>query len=160
LADTPSLPPDPVAGLIDIPLPPPVSLWPQTWPTRIALALLLAAAFAATWKFVRHWHANRYRRLALAELNQLTSTRPNELAVQLSLLLRRTALAAFPREQIAPLSGDAWLAFLDRTSGETEFSQGAGRWLANAAYAQAEPDISQLPALIGLTHRWIRGHHV
>ena len=70
----------------------------------------------------------------------LLDAAPNELAAQLSLLVRRTALAAFPREQIAPLSGAAWLAFLDRSSGGTEFSRGPGRWLASAPYAQTGPN--------------------
>jgi uncharacterized protein DUF4381 len=157
--DASSLPSDPVAGLIDIPLPPPVSLWPQTWPTRIVLALLLAAVVVAAWTFVRHWRANRYRREALAELRRIAAMPPNDLIVQLSLLMRRTALAAFPREQIAPLSGTAWLAFLDQTSDGTEFSQGNGQWLASAPYARIGPDASQRSALIELARRWIRGHH-
>lgn len=165
MADVQTLPPDPVAGLIDIPLPPPVSLWPQTWPARIALALLLATCIVAAWQFTRHWRANRYRREALAELKRITHARaadmaPSELATQLSLLVRRTALAAFPREQVAPLSGAAWLAFLDRTSDGTEFSRGVGRWLASSPYARTEPDDGQRSALIDLTRRWIRGHHV
>jgi Ca-activated chloride channel family protein len=76
------------------------------------------------------------------------------------LLVRRTALAAFPRQQIAPLSGAAWLAFLDQSSVGTEFSRGAGRWLVSAPYAKTEPNDSQRPELIELTRRWIRGHHV
>lgn len=159
MADPATLPPDPVAGLIDIPLPHPVSLWPQTWPTWVALALLLAAVLVATWQIMRHWHANRYRRRALAELNEITQVRPDQLATQLSLLVRRTALAAFPREQVAPLSGNAWLAFLDRTSGGTDFSRGPGRWLASAPYARAEPDAKQRAALVEVTRRWIRMHH-
>lgn len=165
MADVQALPPDPVAGLIDIPLPPPVGLWPQTWPARIALAMLLATCIVAAWQFARHWRANRYRREALAELKRITHARaagmaPGELATQLSLLVRRTALAAFPREQVAPLSGAAWLAFLDRTSDGTEFSRGVGRWLASAPYARTEPDDGQRSAVIDLTRRWIRGHHV
>jgi Ca-activated chloride channel family protein len=95
----------------------------------------------------------------LAELNRIAGKPPNELAMQLSLLVRRTALAAFPRKQVAPLTGAAWLAFLDRTSDASEFSQGAGRWLASAPYARAAPDDGERSALIGLTRRWIRGHH-
>jgi Domain of unknown function (DUF4381) len=51
----------------------------------------------------------------------------------LALLVRRTALAIFPRETIAPLSGAAWLDFLDRSYEGHEFSQGAGRTLGLAA---------------------------
>lgn len=159
MADPATLPPDPVAGLIDIPLPQPVSLWPQTWPMRVMLTLLFAATLVATWKFVRHWRVNRYRREALTELDRITQAAPDQLATRLSSLVRRTALAAFPREQIAPLSGSAWLAFLDRTLDGTEFSRGVGRWLASAPYTRAKPDDGQRTALVELTRRWIRMHH-
>ena len=156
---------DPVAGLIDIPLPHEISLWPETWASRIAVVLVLVAAVVAIWRFISHRRANRYRREALAELKGFTRAlavdmSPNELAIQLSLLVRRTALAAFPREQVAPLTGSSWLAFLDRTCDETEFSRGAGRWLAWAPYAPAEPRDSQCSPPIELIRRWIRGHHV
>jgi Domain of unknown function (DUF4381) len=159
--DVSSITPDPVAGLIDIPLPQEVSLWPETWASRIAIVVLLVTAAIAIWRLISYRRANRYRREALAELKQTLAANPspNELAMQLSLLLRRTALAAFPREQVAPLSGAAWLAFLDRSSSGTEFSRGPGRWLASAPYARTEPDDSQRSPLIELTRRWIRGHH-
>src|SRR5262249_5171310 len=131
-----TIPDDPVAGLIDIPLPAEVSLWPQTWESWIVIALLVAALIAATIWFVKRRHASRYRRAALAELDRvMQAPRPNVGALEL--LLRRTALAEFPRDIIAPLSGPAWLAFLDKTYGGQEFSQGAGRALALAPYAPA-----------------------
>jgi len=69
MAEAATTPPaDPLAGLIDIPLPPPVSLLPQTWPSRIAIVLAVAGLIAGVWWFVRWWRANRYRRAALAEL--------------------------------------------------------------------------------------------
>jgi hypothetical protein len=154
---------DPVAGLIDIPLPQHVSLWPATWPARIAIVLLLAAAVATIWQFARHRRANRYRREALGELKRIehaaNGMAAQQTAAQLSLLVRRTALAAFPREQIAPLAGEAWLAFLDHGLGGTEFTNGAGRLLASAPYAPTAPGERQLAALVELTGRWIRRHH-
>jgi hypothetical protein len=155
---------DPVAGLLDIPVPPEVSLWPATWPARIAIAVLLAAAIAGVWQWLRNRRANRYRREALAELKRIAqapgrmSSQP--IAAQLSLLVRRTALAAFPRKTVAPLAGEEWLAFLDRSFSGTEFSGGPGRLLASAPYSPKSPDETQLAALVKLTGRWIRGHHV
>jgi Domain of unknown function (DUF4381) len=151
---------DPVAGLIDIPLPPEVSLWPATWPARIAIASLLVAVIVGTWQFLRHRRANRYRREALMELKQIARMAPQPTATQISLLVRRTALAAFPREQVAPLAGEAWLAFLDRSFDGTDFSAGAGRLLASAPYELVPPGDRQLADLVELTGRWIRRHHV
>ena len=163
LADAPTKPADPLAGLIDIPLPQEVTLWPQTWPLRIAIALAAVLAVWAIWRFVHRYRANRYRREALSELERIRETpdaAPDRLAAQLALLVRRTALGAFPRETIAPLSGTAWLAFLDRSYGGDEFSRGAGRWLVSAPYQPTAPDRDELNALRGLVDRWIRVHHV
>jgi uncharacterized protein YjiS (DUF1127 family) len=155
---------DPVAGLVDIPLPPPVSLWPQTWTSRIAIVLLLATAIVALWHVIRSWRVNRYRREALSELDGIkqridAGEARGERLAELSMLVRRTALAAFPREMVAPLAGPAWLAFLDRSYGGQGFSSGAGRLLASAPYQRAAPDRDQLAELATLVRQWIRGHH-
>jgi Domain of unknown function (DUF4381) len=165
LAEVPTIPDDPVAGLIDIPLPQQVSLWPQTWPLRIAIALLLFSALVALWRFL-HWRrVNKYRQEALTELSRMERTfdidaEPAEFVDRLSVLVRRTALAAFPRETIAPLAGPAWLGFLDRTSGSLQFSQGPGRLLATAPYQRTAPGRAELSALTSLVRKWIRKHHV
>ena len=164
MAETQAAPTDPLAGLVDIPLPPQVSLWPQTWTSRIAIVLLLATIVAALWRFIHAWRINRYRREALFELDEIgqrldaSEARSDGLA-ELSMLVRRTALAAFPRETVAPLAGPAWLAFLDRSYGGREFSEGAGRLLASAPYQRTGPDREQLRALAALVRQWIRGHH-
>ena len=154
---------DPVAGLVDIPLPPAVSLWPQTWTLRIAIALLIACAAIGLWRFIHRWRASRYRREALAELDRIGCDKgageDREQLAALSLLVRRTALAAFPREAVAPLAGGAWLAFLDRSYGGQGFSQGAGRLLASAPYRCEPPDGSELRSLAELVRQWIRVHH-
>ncbi|HKA81136.1 MAG TPA: DUF4381 domain-containing protein [Xanthobacteraceae bacterium] len=199
-------PSDPLAGLIDIPLPPPVSLLPQTWPSRIAIVLVVAGLIAGLWWFVRWWRANRYRRAALAELAAIermysspsavipgeplerrdpgskypgisqTDTagvhgsrlsRPaalgrddsQEATSALALLVRRTALAAFPRQEVASLAGPAWLAFLDRSYGGHEFSQGSGQVLSLSPYEPQRAGGADLRPLIDLVRRWIRTHH-
>jgi hypothetical protein len=165
LAEAQPIANDPVAGLIDIPLPQPVSLWPQTWPLRIAIAVLLATAIVVVWRAVHHWRVNRYRRDALAELKRIERTfdpdaAPAEFSARLSTLVRRTALAAFPRETIAPLAGLDWLAFLDRSSSGLQFSCGPGRLLASAPYQSTAPSSAELRSLADLVRRWIRGHYV
>jgi hypothetical protein len=164
LAETQPAPIDPLAGLVDIPLPPPASLWPQTWTSRIAIALALAAVVVALWRFAHAWRGNRYRREALSELDGIGqrldgSEARGEGLAELSMLVRRTALAAFPRENVAPLAGSAWLAFLDRSYGGQGFSLGPGRLLASAPYQRVAPDQDQLRALTALVRQWIRGHH-
>ncbi len=139
--DPPAPPADPLAGLIDIPLPALVSLWPQTWTSRIAIVVLVGGLIATVWWLARRHLANRYRHAALAELERLGSDVP-----ALALLVRRTALAAFPRTEVATLSGVDWLSFLDRSYGGTGFSQGPGRALADAPY---EPEPSSVGTVKG-----------
>jgi Ca-activated chloride channel family protein len=162
LADPQPATTDPLAGLIDIPLPPEVSLLPQTWPSRIAIALLAISTILCIWHLVHRFRANAYRREALRELMRITSApdRTSQgLAAELAILVRRTALDAFPRETVAPLSGAAWLAFLDRSYGGDEFSQGAGRLLASAPYQRAPAVDDARPELVMLVRRWIKVHH-
>ena len=157
--DKTTLPNDPVAGLIDFPLPVAVSLWPATWPSRIAILLLLVASIVIAWRVTRRWYADRYRREALSDLRQIMSAEPTVDA--LALLVRRTALAVFPRETVAPLSGRAWLAFLDRSYGGTEFSEGAGRALSRSPYEPPHsPGTTDVGAAAAVVRRWIQAHHV
>jgi len=155
------IPNDPVAGLIDIPLPAAISLLPTTWTSRLAIALLTLGVIAAIWCFARRWYENRYRRAALAELDRILHA-PNAGAAStadaLAVLVRRTALAIFPREMIAPLAGPAWLTFLDHSYGGHEFSDGVGRALAVSPYAPlfVTEDVTPLADLV---RRWIRTHH-
>jgi len=163
LADTQTRQADPLAGLIDIPLLQEVSLLPQTWLSRVAIVLIVGLAVWAIFRLVHRYCANRYRREALSELDRMRrmpDAPPDRLAAQLAVLVRRTALAVFPRETIVPLTGTAWLAFLDSSYGGDEFSQGAGRWLVSASYQQTAPGRDELNALRGLVDRWIRVHHV
>jgi Ca-activated chloride channel family protein len=152
-------PTDPLAGLVDIPLPMAVSLWPQTWPSRIALAMIVIGLIVATVWLVHRWRVNRYRREALSELDQIEAGADSisalELSAALGSLARRTALAAFPREQVASLTGNAWLSFLDRTGGGRDFSQGSGRSLEVSAYRQSPTDPK---TQITVVRRWIRSH--
>jgi hypothetical protein len=156
---------DPVAGLLDIPLPPPIALWPETWLSRIAIAVLLGGAIAVVLWFIHDRRVNRYRREALSELDRIETAfagraAPIEVVAQLAVLLRRTALAAFPRERVASLSGAPWLAFLDETSGRGEFSHGIGQLLVSAPYDRIAPTDRQVSSLADLTRRWISVHHV
>ena len=59
---------DALAGLQELPLPPPVSYVPQTIGWVIVAAVLGVIAALIVWRVVRHRRLNAYRREALAEL--------------------------------------------------------------------------------------------
>ncbi|PCH75135.1 MAG: hypothetical protein COC12_01950 [Rhodobacteraceae bacterium] len=132
-----------------VPEPTPVSLWPQT-PGWLVLGLILLALLVwglrAIW--MRH-HARAYRRAALAELAQTGND-----AARIATLLRRVALAGYPRRDVAGLTGAGWLAFLDQSYGGSGFSGPVGQVLLTAPYRQSAPDA----ALGDLARDWITMH--
>jgi len=129
--------------------PPTVSMMPQTWGWSVVAGLVAVALLAGSLRLFKRYRANAYRRRALSELKQ-ASRNPAEIA----LLLRRTALAAFPRQEVAGLVGPDWLAFLSRTGSACAFNDAPGRILLQAPYRTQEPS----PELEALAARWIRTH--
>jgi hypothetical protein len=142
-----------------VPAPVDISLMPQT-PGWILLGVAVATLTFFTVRYVRKRHqANAYRRAALAELAAC-----NDDAVQIAALLRRTALAGFPRDKVAGLVGADWLKFLDQAYGENGFSGASGQMLLDAPYRKntSDParDPASNPALSKLARTWIRRHQV
>ena len=115
--------------LHDLVVPPPVPWWPPTSGWSVVIAALALGVLALLLKGIIAWQANRYRREALQLLDD-PATKPAEW----SALLKRTALAVWPRNEVAGLTGKDWLAFLDRTAGMNAFSAGAGRAIESVAF--------------------------
>ncbi|MFQ5589272.1 MAG: DUF4381 domain-containing protein [Nitrospiria bacterium] len=148
--------------LRDIHLPDPVSWWPPApgwWVLLGGLILLLLALLA-----FRVVH--RRRRVRVAALKALqaisldfsTDRDAHRLVKSLSILLRRTCLSYFPRAEVAGLTGEKWLRFLDDCLDwgnlTDRFSEGDGRVLISAPYQpQAAIDGDKLLFLCG---HWIR----
>ena len=140
---------DLIDRLVEVAEPEPISLLPQTWAWVAVAAILLAALAYAVWRgIVRHRH-NAYRRAALAELDAAGDD-----AAGIAEILRRAALAAYPRADVAGLAGEQWLAFLDAHANARRFSEGPGRALASAPYAGP----AQVPGLNALAREWVRRH--
>ena len=90
---------------------PPVSWWPLAlgwWIVIIALGIIAMAAVLRAWK---RWNTNAYRRAALQELESVSTV------AAIEDILKRTALCAYPRTQIASLSGSKWCQWLGETGG-------------------------------------------
>ena len=132
-----------------VPEPVPPSLWPETvgW-LWLGVALILLLAWLA-YRWHRAYRANAYRRAALDAIAAAADD-PAALAA----IVRRTALAAYPRTELAQLHGESWLAFLDRSYGGTGFTAGPGRAIATAPY-QPSPTAPELGAVVA---EWVRRH--
>jgi len=117
------------------------------WPLAPGWWLLIAAAVIAAGLLLRAWLRHRVhaaaRRKALRQLEESRSAyayhgNPVTLGAEVSELLRRTMLAYAPRAEVAGLTGDEWLDWLDRDLEEPRFRQGAGRSLLDLPYRNPE----------------------
>jgi hypothetical protein len=133
--------------------PPPPAWIPQTigWYVLFAIAVILILWFVI--HATRSWFANRYRREALREL---ATASPD----QLSALLKRTALAAWPREKVASLSGNAWLKFLGETAATQSFQSRPGNLIEEFALREIPASPQDEQTLKTIATEWIRRHRV
>ena len=153
-------------SLHDIAVPAPVSWMPQTWGWAALAVLLAAFLLALLLRAYLRYRRNAYRREALQELGQIETAmrdpaRRGPAIRSLAELLKRTALAAWPRGSVAPLSGSGWAQFLER-SGTSE--DALARVLDDAEYRSDEA-VPALPSggteeAIAAARRWIETHHV
>jgi len=152
---------DPLAQLRDIHQPAMIETWPPAIGWWILAGLAAAALLLALISAYRRWRANRYRREAIQELNSLLDDwRSHQddgvYLTSLQLLLKRVALTRFPRDEVASLTGEAWVQFLDRSSGSHDFSMGEMEVLIDGNYRQ---DISiNVESLQTFAAQWIRQH--
>ena len=150
-------PADPLAALRDIRVPDPPPFWPPA-PGWIAIACVaIAAALAGTIVAARWWRRGRPRRDALARLRSLharhdTGASDREIAIELSMLVRRFVLARHPREEVAGLVGERWIAWLEST--QPGLGAAARAALLDAPYAR-ECRFDAPRALTACEH-WIR----
>lgn len=160
--------PDPTSldRLYDIVTPSPVPWWPPAPGWFVVGGAVIVGILWCSWAAWNYWRAAAYRRAALGELAEIqkdlnTKGSRAQSIQDVATLLKRTALAAFPRSEVAALSGSAWLRFLDESSGMTDFTQGVGQLLAELPYnpaAAAKVDSPAIHALFDVAARWIRRH--
>jgi hypothetical protein len=150
---------DPLAQLRDIHLPDAISTWPPAPGWWIASTLLIALIIGLIYLLIKWIRRNRYRKLALLQLNKLDQENANQYVQQLNQLLKQTALAAQPKQEIAGLCGEPWLQFLDN-SGDTQlFCNGVGKILADGPYSPTVENINT-KKLNEIAQQWIKNHDV
>jgi hypothetical protein len=153
-------------GIEEIHLPEPVAWWPQTPGWIILAGLFLLWCLFRLYLAARIWWHNRYRRAALAQLDKLEQRAAGQYQLVLPALpplLKATALQAFPRADVAALSGEPWLAFLDRHYDGASFRQGSGRQLLSIAYrpeADWQLSAGEAQQLIAMCRHWLGQHRL
>jgi hypothetical protein len=158
--------PTSIENLFVLVTPPPVSWWPPAPGWFVVGGVGVVLVVWTAWRVWKRWRAAAYRRAARAELRQLKTlvANPRQRGAalrQLPELIKRMALAAFPREEVACLSGMEWLRFLDRTGQTNAFTQGRGQLLRELAYdprLAAQMDAATEEEVFSLVRHWIDRH--
>lgn len=133
---------------------PPAPSWmPQTIGWYVVFGLLAVLAVWAVWRLLMRWRHNRYRREALRELEHTDVS-------GIPVLLKRVALAAWPREQVAALSGERWLQFLEAHGGKGAFPNDTKRLLVELDYRNAAASSADERTIREAAGDWIRRHRV
>jgi len=130
-------------------LPEPIGWWPLApgWWFVILLAML-----GFGWLILRAWRTRQFnaprryamRALASVETDYLTHRNPVELGKQVSELLRRGMLAYAPRHEVAGLTGEAWLEWLDQGLPVPYFHTEGGKSLLRLPYRDPAGDFSDV----------------
>ena len=152
--------------LKDIHLPDPVGWWPLApgWWILLGVIILLAVLYF----FIQRLRdKRRLAKVAMSQFDQLVANYQQHgdsqaFLNELSVLLRRLSISAFPVNDVAGLTGESWLGFLDATrqskTGTVNFNSSIGQLLVNAPY-QRSANISrnEIDKLITTAKAWIRG---
>ena len=128
--------------LRDLIIPPAPPLWPLAPGLWIALGVVTLLLALLVWTVLSRRRRNAYRRAGLSLLKDARTTH------EASVILKRVALVAYPREQVASLHGDEWISFLASSCPEHSFGP-----LAGLAPAAPLP-----PTALSLARTWITHH--
>ncbi|MES2662545.1 MAG: DUF4381 domain-containing protein [Pseudomonadota bacterium] len=133
---------------------------PSWWPLGVGWWIILSIFFILG-IFVILWWIRRERRFwyfqARILLKKIDKQPAEHQIIHSQWLLRRVARTLYPTIDIAPLTGKAWLAFLDKTGKTNAFTEGPGQALAFGPY-QADPQINW-PALRPHLEQWLEQQH-
>lgn len=158
----------PALELRDIHLPEPVSWWPPApgWWLLAAAIIVLIAAFFISRKIYR---AKQLQRDIAAELDHIKkqfqqTENKSELACALSALLRRACISYYPTQNIAGLTGEDWLAYLDHSNtlatAKQRFQSETGKILLSAPYMPENASLDyDSQALLQLCESWLLSPH-
>jgi hypothetical protein len=133
-----------LTGLSDIIVPDAPPFWPPAPGLWVALGVVFLLAFLVAWRIYARVQQNAYRKAGLLLVVEARTSH------DISVALKRVALAAFPREEVASLYGDAWTAFLHKTCPREDFQ----------ALLKVDAETGADANLIELASTWIQHHRV
>jgi hypothetical protein len=157
-----------------------VSWMPETIGWQLLAATTTLALILIIWQRWRSWLFDAYRREAINNLQSLRSQieklkpHPGPIVLAaidslqiLPTLLRRSALNAYARESVIPMTGPAWVEFLNKTelnakTKQPVFSSSSQNLLHIMSYCSSEKlsgeDLSNIYRLLDEAEVWLRCH--
>ena len=130
-----------VVNLRDIHLPDPVSFFPLPVAWWVLLVVVLCVVVCVLYFLM--YARKKMLRYALVELDELQfhqskqSKQDSDTVMALGVLMKRYAQCQFPRNQVAHLWGESWLAFLRSTSSLGQFDGDRGGAAIRLPYQKA-----------------------
>lgn len=143
-------------GLKELAWPDAIPFLPQTAGWLVVAFVMLALLAWLGWRARRRWMNNAYRREALASIEAMRAD--PAAAAQLPFILRRSALAAYERRDVASLRGAAWVAWLNESAGRELFTVDAAQMLDRLAYGRETPLPSDIEPVLVASRDWVRLH--
>jgi hypothetical protein len=153
-------------NLNDIVMPAAVNWWPLASGWYVLIGIMLISVLWFGYRTLQNWLANRYRRSALLELQQLAfgvqddKSRDSSLK-KLPILIKRTALSAYPRQQVANLSGIDWFNFLNSSTKKPLFTESLLAAMEYISYSNKELnaiDAQTINDLLAASSDWVKRH--
>ena len=136
--------------------------WPLTPAWHVVFIVLISGLAWQLLKKYQTWQANGYRREALKHLAALTVNHTDNAALirPLALLIKTTALHVYPRQIIAPISGENWLGFLNEQAPTKSFSDLSVHCFGQAIYQKniAVINNEQRQQLVTEVELWLKTH--
>jgi len=142
--------------LRDIHLPDAISWWPPAigWWILAVLIPLCCYLIFRLYKRLTRKTALKFAKKQLKSLKLDEELGKQKKLIALSSLMRRTAVSLYPRSEVASLTGEAWLNFLDQSIPIKSFNSDIGWLLTNALYSP-EDNSHYLAPLFNLCETWL-----
>ncbi len=146
----------------DIITPEDVVFWPPQpgWYIILLVLLIIVGIFIVL--RLRHKKRNAYRGKGILALDALKNKEISDSNIlKVNSILKACALQAYNREDIAILSGEKWVDFLNKNATQVSFIGGCKTMLSQGPYQKFNSEAfkqSDFDALIALSTKWIKTH--
>lgn len=146
--------------LHDILLPDPVGWWPLAASIWVLIIIILGIIIGLSAYFWHRYQQHKYRRTAISEIASWTEhPDDSQLLQQLNTTLKQVAITTYGRHQVAPLTDQAWLSFLND---KAQFIPQPDNINQLVGYYGLQKPLTpmQRQRLIQYTQQWIKEHHL